>query len=244
MKTTHILIGFAAFIATVTAGNVTIPYTFSANTTAKASEVNENFSTVKNSINDNAGDISINKDQINANQRAIDNKISSVTASGGIVTTTSDMDVSLKLADGYVPVTEAAFHPSRKDCYLAYDSGVMNFDTSSGAGCGARASVPLPSNAILTGVACRFYHEDSTENAVFYLYQSQVYGGNHEDRMIGRLIASTTSSEIQIQTMDVLNSIGPDDTGNAFTIEYYPPNTDSAGDSEAFIGCFVYYRYE
>jgi uncharacterized protein (TIGR02145 family) len=65
------LIGLVAASALLTAGSVTIPNTFRANTTAKAAEVNANFNAVKTAVNGNAADISANANDIATNQADI-----------------------------------------------------------------------------------------------------------------------------------------------------------------------------
>jgi uncharacterized protein (TIGR02145 family) len=65
------LIGLVAASALLTAGSVTIPNTFRANTTAKAAEVNANFNAVKTAVNGNAADISANANDIATNKADI-----------------------------------------------------------------------------------------------------------------------------------------------------------------------------
>ncbi len=116
MKTTHIIIGLMAAGSMIMAGNVTIPNTFTANTTAKAAEVNANFSVVKNAVNDNAADITTNATNISTNSRKIatnetniNNKVSSVTASGGLEASRTGNEVTIKRAGGYISVHSSDF---------------------------------------------------------------------------------------------------------------------------------------
>ena len=71
MKTRYILIGLLTVGSMAMAGSVTIPHSFSADTTAKAAEVNDNFSAVKSAVNDNAGKITSNKNNIQGNANDI-----------------------------------------------------------------------------------------------------------------------------------------------------------------------------
>jgi hypothetical protein len=52
-------------------GNVSIPHTFTANTAAKASEVNENFTALENALNDNTNKITTNTTAISSNTNKI-----------------------------------------------------------------------------------------------------------------------------------------------------------------------------
>ena len=58
-------------IGPVTAGNVTIPNTFSSGTPAVAAEVNANFSALETAVNDNDGRINANSDELAALKDAV-----------------------------------------------------------------------------------------------------------------------------------------------------------------------------
>ncbi len=74
------VLGFLFIISNIVfGGEVTIPNTFSANTTAVASDVNENFSAVKIEVDDNSFNISTNANNIAINSSNIDAKQSRVT---------------------------------------------------------------------------------------------------------------------------------------------------------------------
>jgi len=95
MKPTHkILFGLVAASAWLIAGSVTIPHSFSANTTAKASEVNANFSAVKTAVDGNADDIrnaktniQTNTNNIELNQENIRNNDSAIRSNTASITT-------------------------------------------------------------------------------------------------------------------------------------------------------------
>ena len=98
MKPTHtILLGLVAASAALMAGSVTIPHSFTANTTAKASEVNENFSAVKTAVDGNAGDIATNKSDISdnisritTNENNISNNANAIARNKGVILDNQD----------------------------------------------------------------------------------------------------------------------------------------------------------
>ena len=93
MKPTHkILFGLAATSAWLIAGSITIPNTFVANKTAKASEVNANFSAVKTAVDGNAGGIATNRTGIATNKTNITANATGITTNAtNIATNTSDI---------------------------------------------------------------------------------------------------------------------------------------------------------
>lgn len=67
-----LLLGAFAFLLTANAfGQAQVPNTFQAGQPARAADVNQNFSTLEASVNDNAGDIASNSAAIQANTVAI-----------------------------------------------------------------------------------------------------------------------------------------------------------------------------
>ena len=116
MKTTHILIGLMATGSIMIAGSVTIPNTFVAGHTAKASEVNANFSAVKSAVDGNANDIATNVHDIGTKQ----NRVSGSCAAGssireiaadGTVTCETDSDSGAQM---WVRDHEGNIHPTVK----------------------------------------------------------------------------------------------------------------------------------
>jgi hypothetical protein len=63
-KLTLLTVVAFSMATTLYSGEVTIPNTFTANSKAKASEVNANFTAIKTAINDNADDIIANKNKL------------------------------------------------------------------------------------------------------------------------------------------------------------------------------------
>jgi len=105
----YALIGLIAGSALMWGGSVTIPNTFTANTTAKASEVNANFSAVKTAVDGNDNDIATNKSDITINTNNIALMVKSITAGDGVDVANSSGDVTIGLKDGYVMVHGSAF---------------------------------------------------------------------------------------------------------------------------------------
>ena len=76
---TGILFIFLISVATITfAADVTIPHTFQANTTAVAAEVNDNFSAVREALNDNNDRVSTLEEGINVKINEIHENVSNI----------------------------------------------------------------------------------------------------------------------------------------------------------------------
>ena len=142
MKQIHRNLVFGSILigSVLAAGSVTIPNSFTANTTAKAAEVNANFTAVKGGINGNASDIATNASGIatnesnittNANDIAtnangiatnassiaggiveIATKVTDVTAENGIVTARTENNITIGLQGGVLPIHGTAFSVS------------------------------------------------------------------------------------------------------------------------------------
>ncbi len=258
----NILVGSILIGSVLVAGNVTIPNSFVANTTAKASEVNANFSAVKSAVNGNASDIAANangiatnKSDIQTNATNIANKVTDVTAENGIVITRTDDNISVGLRGGALPIHGTAFTVSDErsnNCELYRYKDYIRFSTTStSAGCKAFASVPIPARAKPTRLACRYIHNDSTAHTVFTMYEQHSnfnFGVPSYYTMTNNDIATiddgTTDTHVQVGAEDVtlpqffFNS-GP----STYTIEWAPSASNSAGNHEKLYDCLVYYVY-
>ncbi len=271
MRTRYILIGLVAAGSMAMAGSVTIPNTFSANTTAKAAEVNANFTAVKNAVNDNAGkigqnvnDIAANKNGIQgnandiaANEAAIAGNIASVTAEGGLAGGGNSGDVTIKRASGYVSVNGMAFHPIKKDCIAKRDYSnayqFFTFDkTSSSSSCVAYAYVALPDGATVTSFKCTVTKNDGDDDASnthkklkMILYQNM----NAPSLPMANLSFDTSSPD---KTSDETTQIDSgrakvDNSMYSYLIKYYPPtNTNDAGgagEKNMVYTCYIGYSF-
>ena len=78
----NLIIGFFAAMFSVSsfAGSLTVTNTFTADTTARASEVNQNFTDVKTAVDDNDGRIKTNALDISTNAGNISDNASNITA--------------------------------------------------------------------------------------------------------------------------------------------------------------------
>ena len=94
-----LLIAIAA--GTTWAGPLTVPNTFSAGTTAKASEVNANFNAVETEVTDNASDITTNASDIADNTSDIADNASDIAANADDIASNADSitDVKDELSD-------------------------------------------------------------------------------------------------------------------------------------------------
>lgn len=270
MKTLHILIGLVSAGALAMGGTVTIPNTFHANTTAKAAEVNANFTAVKNAVNDNAGkittnknDIATNKSDIQTNATAIDQKVTDIAVNGGLDVSRTGNDVTLKLRDGYVGVNGSAFSSVREDgdhCVLYRDwmgpHRGLYFHTSGSAhaNCSAFADVQIPNNVKVKSMTCRVIHNYSGTVAVRLYMQNRSYtpgfpptiGNIQKTKLIEvTLGAGDTSSD----TQEMSGTYTPppfvvwNPTYKSYYIEWDPPATNTSGTNEKLFDCKVDYEY-
>jgi len=160
-----ILLGLVAASAWLIAGSVTIPHSFTANTTAKASEVNANFNAVKTAvdgnaddISDNANDIATNKADITTNANNIAGTITDINATGGLSGGGNSGSVTVRRADGYVSISSAAFLPDNESgCVMDRSTLAISFNNASSiTNCKAIAPVSLPDGATLKSLTCSF----------------------------------------------------------------------------------------
>jgi len=259
MKTTytHILIGLLAGGAVMMARAVTIPKTFTPNTTAKAEEVNANFTALGSAVNDNDGKITTNKTAIQtnandiatntndiqtnvaaiqANETAIGKKVSEVKVARGLMVDRADGNVTIKLPDGYVAVHGSAFNVSDEvgsDCMMVRDQNGIYFHAfTSYDGCKAYATVEVPVAAQLDKMECRVKHADSTSDTVITLYHRYTY------RARGSFTTTFKSKKMIAMKFD-----------NATTADFqvksqdYSPSAPSIGGGSVAVGTFGYSSY-
>lgn len=168
---TGIILGAASSVAlVVTAGSVSIPTTFSANTTAKASEVNANFAAVKTAVDDNDGRITANTSGIGAlntanatNTNNIANLQGNLT--GGTCVTNNPSDVMVRVGTICVDKFKASLWDSAAAGATQQASvpGTCNADgTDNGGACNIVAQsrdtasvTPIDGNAITWAQAQR-----------------------------------------------------------------------------------------
>ena len=196
--TTHtIWLGLVAASAWLIAGSVTIPHTFQANTTAKAAEVNANFSAVKTAVDGNAADIATNKTNItsNANDIAtnahdiatnasnVANAVTNISVGAGLDINRTDGNVTIKKKSGYVAVHGSAF--SSWDEYGSDCIWIRNWQSSvngaffGGASthndCKAYANVNIPNGASIKSLTCRVKHYVAGDLHVRLYMQNRSY---------------------------------------------------------------------
>ena len=272
MKPTHnILLGLVAASAWLIAGSVTIPHSFTANTTAKASEVNANFSAIKTAVDDNNGRIKNNTDDIRTNITNIQTNASNIAAAVTDVTVGSGLDVNrsgstigIKKANGYVAVNGNAFTSSNEynnTCSLIRGipvtlggsvHGGTTFSANSTSNlCQAFASVIIPNNAIIKKLTCRVkHHHTGNLHVQLYELQRSYNSTTHakEDINATKLIEATldsgsTKSTTQEISGTYTGASSDNPTYRSYIIVWDPPATNSAGGNEVLYDCKVDYEY-
>jgi len=88
--------------AQVIAADIVIPHTFTADTTAKASEVNENFTVLKDAVNSNKGQIAVVQTAAASNATAIQGNATAIEANVDSITQNSSDIVSIATNMGKV----------------------------------------------------------------------------------------------------------------------------------------------
>ena len=260
--TRNILFGFVVASATLIAGSVTIPNSFTANTTAKASEVNANFSAVKTAIDGNAGDIATNKSNIsdNANDIAtnkadIADAVTSISAGAGLDINRTDGNVTIKKKSGYVAVHGSAFNSLWEDassCILLRDwyasnvIGTYFLSTSNANDCDAFANVNIPYGATITKLTCRVLH-NVAGNLHVRLYMQNLANDGLTMQKESLVDASFTAGNQLAATQEIYGtpsfSLNANGDYQSYFIEWDPPATNSSGANERLYDCKVDYEY-
>jgi len=167
----HALLGLIAGSALMWGGSVTIPYTFTADTTAKASEVNANFSVLETAVDGNANDIATNTNDISTNATDIATKQKRVTGTCAV----GSAIIEIK-ADGTVVCDDPSTVAAPIGYNVIYAGGRAWLDRNLGA----------------TTVASSW--DDTTSTALGNLYQWGRKADGHESRTSASTVINTACS--------------------------------------------------
>jgi hypothetical protein len=240
----NILIGLVAGGVLLSAGSVTIPNEFTANTTAKASEVNANFTAVKTAVDGNAVDITTNAGNIST-------KVGSVTVhnTAGITAIRTGDNVALMLSEGFVSISPFAF-TSGDDatCYgskpfIASDQ-LYKFSASSPTTtnvCWAFAPLTLPDGAKLGTLRCKLFKNDGkTDKGSLKV---SFIRGTTEIASV-ELAQDFNANSWQTQTVSLAGTT-VDNEGEPYFLMYSAPYVAGTADGEKdYVGkCIIDYSY-
>jgi hypothetical protein len=229
---------------------VTIPNSFTAGNTAKASEVNDNFTAVKTAVDGNAADIT-------TNATAISNKVASVTGEGGLSASSAGNDVTIKRANGYVSIDSYALHSghdystnnTHSSCGLIHISSFLYFlpseteiDTCKGV-----TGVNFPDGATIKKLTCRLTrnHADGTPTVKLMRYAMDndespaTYG-------MASVTAESNSTEIQILEDDTIftGTTVVDNQNYSYGLVFEGGGkTSTDGSKVRFHNCAIGYEY-
>ncbi len=248
MKSTQILIGLMAAGSIVMAGSVTIPHTFSPNTTAKASEVNANFSAVKTAVDGNAADIatkqkkitgecavgsSIRKINPNGTVECEDDSdsggdITSVTVGNGLYLNSGDGnsgDVKIMKTGGYYSMHPSDFSVFRGGCKFFVNSQQAIMQRSTQNNCRAFAPVHIPSESKIVSLSCRVTNntDDNVEVKLYKQDHNDEYG--HISDIATLTWQNNSSSVIKSTYLGTPEAI--DNYRYSYSIVFEPKNTDT-----------------
>lgn len=252
-KLTLSTIAVLAIATTLSAAEVGAITTFQANTTAKASEVNNNFITLKKAVNDNNSRLgtvetskqnrvsgacgagyylqSINADGSVVCKADIDTNsggdITGVTVGGGLEGGGTNGEISVKQASGYVSISNTALLAyNNGECTLLRPTLYSYFSTAPATnGCFANAPVNLPDKATITNVTCRVMKNDADSNTYIYVELTRHSLGDNSNSTVAHLETHNPSSSIRTLTATgaLLSNPIVDNSQYSYVLTYDPP---------------------
>ncbi len=196
--------------------------TFTSNTPAKASEVNDNFSAIKTAVDDNATDITTKQNQISGNC-ALGTSIRAIAADGSV---TCDAGQSVISVNGHAFSSELQFADHATKCYLTknYTIPYVYFRgeaTATSVSCDAVAGIQLPHGATLSQLDCTVY--DNSPNNSLKAHLKRVSSDGSQDGLIEDVYITGTSTDgVVPQTISstVVSVVGADVVDNS-TYSYF-----------------------
>ena len=270
MKTKMITAAAALMMASGMAGAadfVTLPNTFTPNTTAKASEVNANFEAVAAGANtNNAAIVELNttKQSRVSSYCAAGSSIRVINANGSVTCETDDIgsgditgviagagltgggtsgDVTLKRAGGYVSIHNSQLvstNSAASPLYYGYTYAYFSFGSSASAM--AFASVNLPHGATVTSLTCSLYNNDGVS-------------ANNPEVVLGRITPAGSAASLasvasggdsaSLQTLTDSSIYLPvvDNQNFSYYLYYYPRDGDISAANKRFHSCQIGYTF-
>ncbi|MBI3575277.1 MAG: hypothetical protein HY083_06460 [Gammaproteobacteria bacterium] len=246
MKTNLKMLWVAALFSLVSggslAGSVAPLTTFTAGTTAQASQVNGNFNAVSTAVNDNNARITTNTTNITANTTAISTKQDRVTGtcatSSAIRTINADGTVvcesTTSATTGYVTVSAVGAIP-RNSTYETTQTNAGGSVGRNGVTTGQEflvVPVNLPHGATITKFTYVCYDNDATYSSSGYLYR---------DTNTAIATVSTGGASTTLQTLSTTSISGPTVNNQTSGIYVYMGVQGEAGANLAPVRAIIEY---
>jgi hypothetical protein len=253
----NILIGLVAGGALLSAGSVTIPNSFTAGETAKASEVNDNFTAVKTAVDGNAADITTNANDITTNTEAITHAITGVTAEGGLTGGGESGQVTIKRSNGYVSIDNRDLHRQYADgnntCILvhavvdivwppktlaySYFSQQSMLDD-----CRADTGVHFPDQSTITGIKCKLMRNAADGTPKVSLARHSYDDGTMA--LMASIEVDTNDTNIQEIEATEISHAHISNQDYAYSLEFNGGGHTASDDLRiAFYTCVIGYTY-
>jgi hypothetical protein len=274
MKTLYSLLAtmlsIALTIPLAIAGEVTIPNTFTSGTTARAAEVNDNFTAVKTEVDDN----NLRIESVETQTQHIETgcpagEAIAKIATDGTITCEADTDTTYSAGTG-LNLTDTQFTIEAGDVSIsaqAFDSKILAPDNvqycvlikgamtshayffkTSGAtnvGCGAVAGVQLPDNVVVTGLHCRVLDNDDSNYIHAALWRTHLDTADPPQRIYAtdQSVDSAQSQIISGTTADDPLFMKVDNGQYAYyaAMNYSTNNFETLGGNGVFYGCRISY---
>jgi hypothetical protein len=272
MKTLYSLLAtmlsIALTIPLAIAGEVTIPNTFTSGTTAKAAEVNDNFTAVKTEVDDNNLRIEAVETQTqNMDTGCPAGEAIAKIATNGTIECEADTDTTYSAGTG-LNLTGTQFRIEAGDVSIsaqAFDSEIIStlqvqycvlhkgattpyaffikITGATNAACDAVAGVQLPDNVVMTGLHCLVLDNDASNDLHGELWRASMV--TPDPQLIYTTDPSVDSAQPQTISGTTADPLRTTVDNGLYTyhvvMNYSTNNFETLGGNGVFYGCRISY---